>query len=126
VSPSLGCGLGNVFATFQDGSNLIVSNSAPVTVDGPASLGCPQSGGTHNLSVNVTGGANGVIASAPTGINCGTTCNAAFATGSSVALTATPNLGHTFVGWGLGCTSVIGATCNVTMNADVTVSATFN
>jgi List-Bact-rpt repeat protein len=126
VSPSLGCGLGNVFATMKDGSNLIVSNSAPVTVDGPASQGCPQSGGTHNLSVNVTNGANGVITSAPAGINCGTTCSAAFATGSSVALTAAPNAGHTFGNWVFGCTSVLGATCNVTMNADVTVSATFN
>jgi hypothetical protein len=126
VSPSLGCGFGNVFATMKDGSNLIVSNSAQVTVDGPASLGCPQGGGTHNLSVNVTGGANGVITSAPTGINCGTTCNAAFATGSSVALTATPNIGHTFLGWGSGCTTISGNTCNVTMNSDVVVAASFN
>jgi hypothetical protein len=126
VSPSLGCGFGNVFATFKDGSNLVVSNSAHIIVDGPASLGCPQGGGTHNLSVNVTGGANGVITSAPAGINCGTTCSAAFSAGSSVALTAAPNAGHSFGGWGVGCTSVIGATCNVTINTDVTVSAIFN
>jgi hypothetical protein len=127
VSPSLGCGVADIFAIFKDGSNLIVSNSAAVTVDGPASLGCPQGGGTHNLSVNVTGGANGVIMSAPSGINCGTTCSAAFASGSSVALTATPNPGHTVGVWG-GCTTISGsgATCNVTMNADIAVSASFN
>src|SRR5260370_8324712 len=54
VSPSLGCGVGNISATFKDGSNLIVSNSAAVTVDGPASLACPQAGATPNHSVNVT------------------------------------------------------------------------
>jgi Divergent InlB B-repeat domain len=126
VSPSLGCGLGNVFATLKDGSNLVVSNSVPVTVDGPASLGCPQSGATHNLSVNVTsGGANGVIVSSPAGINCGTTCSAAFAVNSSVALTPTPITPHTFGGW-VNCTTTSGTTCNVTMTTDVTVDASFN
>jgi hypothetical protein len=126
VSPNTNCGTADVFATFRDSGNEIISNSAHITVDGPASLGCPQGGATHNLSVNVTGGANGVITSAPAGINCGTTCSAAFSAGSSVALTAAPNAGHSFGGWGVGCASVIGATCNVTMNTDVTVSAIFN
>ena len=125
VSPSLGCGLGNVFATLKDGSNLVVSNSVPITVDGPASQGCPQGGSTHNLSVSVTGGANGTIVSSPAGINCGTTCSAPFSAGSSVALTATPNTGHTFGTWG-GCATVTGTTCNVTLNSDVTVTASFN
>jgi hypothetical protein len=126
ISPNLNCGVGQIFATFHDSPNDLVSNSATITVDGPASLGCPQGGVTHNLSVDVIGGANGVITSSPTGINCGATCAAAFAAGSSVALTPTPNAGHTFGGWGAGCTSVSGSTCNVTMNADVTVSASFN
>jgi hypothetical protein len=122
VSPSTNCGTAAVTATFNDSGNLIVSNSVTITVDGPASQNCP----THILFVSVTGGANGVIVSSPSGIDCGATCSAAFASGSSVALTATPNSGHTFGGWAAGCTTVSGTTCNVTMNADVTVSATFN
>jgi hypothetical protein len=125
VSPGGGCGQGNIFATFKDGSNLVVSNSALVIVDGPASQGCPTAGATHNLSVNVTGGANGVITSSPAGINCGATCAAAFGSGSSVALTASPISGHSFGSWG-GCTTVSGTTCNVTMNSDLTVTASFN
>jgi hypothetical protein len=126
VSPNLGCGLGNVFATFKDGSNLVISNSVPITVEGPASQGCPQGGGTHNLSLSVTNGSFGVITSSPAGITCGTTCAVPFAAGSSVALTAVANTGHTFGGWGVGCTTISGATCNVTMNADVAITATFN
>lgn len=126
VSPNLGCGVGNVFATFKDGSNLVISNSVPVTVEGPASQGCPQGGGTHNLSLSVTNGSFGVITSSPSGISCGTACAAPFAAGSSVALTAAPATGHTFGGWGVGCTTSSGTTCNITMNADVALTATFN
>jgi hypothetical protein len=125
-----GCGVANISASFfTDNGNRkgnVVVGFMTVTVDGPASLGCPQGTSTQNLSVSVTGGSNGVIASSPAGINCGTTCSAAFPTGSSVALTPTPNSGHTFGGWGAGCTTISGTTCNVTMNGDVTVSATFN
>ncbi|HEY6337952.1 MAG TPA: hypothetical protein VIW68_05620 [Candidatus Sulfotelmatobacter sp.] len=126
VSPNTNCGVAQIFASFHDSPNDVVSNLVTVTVDGPASLGCPQGSVTENLSVDVTGAANGVIVSSPSGINCGTTCSAAFAFGSSVALTPTPNTGHTFGGWGVGCTTVTGTTCNVTMNTNVAVSATFN
>lgn len=126
VSPNTNCGTAQVFATFQDGSNEVVSNTATITVDGPASEGCPQGGATFNLSLSVTGGSDGMIVSSPAGISCGATCSAAFTSGTSVALTATANSGHTFTGWGSGCTSISGNTCNVTMNANISVTATFN
>lgn len=126
VHPNTNCGRANVFATFNDGGNVIVSNSANITVDGPASLGCPQGGGTFNLSLAVTGAANGAIVSSPAGIDCGATCAAPFAAGSSVTLTATPITGHSFGGWGAGCTVVSGTSCTVIVNTDITISATFN
>ena len=126
VSPNTNCGTANVFATLKDGGNDVVSNSSTITVDGPASEGCPQGGATFNLSLSVTGGTFGTIVSSPAGISCGATCSAAFTTGTSVALTATPLSGHTFGGWGSGCTTISGNTCNVTMNANITVTATFN
>ena len=126
VSPNTNCGTANVFATLQDGGNDVVSNSALITVEGPASEGCPQGGATFNLSLSVTGGANGTIVSSPAGISCGATCSAAFTTGTSVALTATASNGHSFSGWGSGCTTINANTCNVTMNANITVTATFN
>lgn len=129
VSPNTNCGVAQIYATTHDSGNDVVSNQVSITVDGPVSLGCPQSTFTYNLSVDVTGGAgDGTIVSAPQGINCGTTCGFAFPAGSSVALTAAPNLGRTFLGWGTGCTSTTGggATCNVTMNTDVAVTASFD
>ena len=129
VSPNTNCGVAQIFATMHDSPNDIVSNMVSITVDGPASQGCPQGGATNNLSVVISsGGADGTVASSPPGINCGSTCSAAFATGTSVALTATPLAGKSFNGWASGCASITGggATCNVTLSSDVTVTGSFN
>jgi hypothetical protein len=122
------CGIANLSASIYTSGNPqgnVVVGFATVTVDGPASLGCPQGGATHNLSVGVTGGANGVIVSSPAGINCGSTCAAPFASGTTVVLSATPNTGHTFGSWG-GCDSQSGLSCSVTLSSDRTVNASFN
>lgn len=123
VSPNLGCGTANVFATLHDGSNDIVSNGAHITVDGPASLGCPQGGALSNLAV-VIGAGTGTITSAPAGINCGTTCAAQFPTGTTVSLTATPISPSTSVSWA-NCDTSSGTACTVFLQTDRTVTATF-
>ena len=77
------------------------------------------------LTIAVTGGGRGSIASNPVGINCGSDCSEAYVGGTSVTLTATPFSGSSFGGWsGGGCTGT--GTCNVTLIASVTVTATFN
>lgn len=73
------------------------------------------------LSVTITG--SGTVTSNPAGINCPTTCSTTFDSGTTVSLTATPSSGWTFAGWGGACTGT--GTCVVTMNAAVTITATF-
>jgi len=124
VSPSLGCGTANVYATFYDSPNQVTSNSAFITVDGPASLGCPQSGALSNLSVTITTG-TGKVTSAPAGITCGTVCAAQFTTGTTVELTATLISPSTSVTWG-NCDSSTGTVCTVLLQADRVVTAAFN
>jgi hypothetical protein len=124
VSPSLGCGTANVYATYYDSPNQITSNSAFITVDGPASLGCPQSGALSNLSVTITTG-TGTVTSAPAGITCGTVCAAQFTTGTTVELTAAPVSPSTSVAW-TNCDSSTGTVCTVLLQADRVVSAAFN
>jgi len=130
LTDGVACGVGNISASFYTDGNKsgnVVVGFMTVTVEGPASQGCPQGTATNNLSVDVTAGAaDGVIVSAPAGINCGSTCTAAFPANSSVSLTATPISGKQFNGWASGCTTTSGLTCNVTLNTDVTVSASFN
>lgn len=123
VSPNTACGIANITATFDDGGNLVISNTSNITVEGPASLGCPQGGSTSSLSVNVTG--TGTVTSSPAGIDCGTICAAQFTTGTTVTLTAAPTSPATAVTWG-GCDTSSATTCSVLLQANTVVTAAFN
>ncbi len=79
--------------------------------------------GAATFALGVTKSGSGTVSSVPAGINCGTTCSASFASGTQVALTATPASGYTFDGWSGACTGI--SVCNVTMNAAAAVTATF-
>jgi hypothetical protein len=77
------------------------------------------------LTVHKAGSGSGGVTSSPAGINCGSTCAAQFDHGTQITLTATPASGSSFAGWsGGGCSGT--GTCMVTLNADTTVTATFN
>ena len=80
----------------------------------------------YQLSISNTSdaffGTFGTVTSAPSGINCGTTCAAAFPSGQSVTLTATPTAEVTFKGWnGAGCAGT--GSCTVTMSQAQSVTA---
>jgi hypothetical protein len=128
VSPSadLHCGLANIFATMQDGKNDVVSNSAAVTVDGSADLGCTPAGTPPTLTVNFSGTATGTVVSTPAGIDCSSpsSCNAEFTQGSTVTLTGTPTGTSVSVTWN-GCNTVTGFNCSVVMENSLAVTATF-
>ena len=51
------------------------------------------------LTVSTTGDGQGTVTSTPAGITCGNDCDATYAAGTVVNLTATPNGGSTFGGW---------------------------
>jgi len=78
----------------------------------------------NTLTVSKAGTGSGTVTSSNGAINCGTTCSAAYASGTSVALTATPASGSVFSGWsGAGCSGT--GRCVVTMSAAQAVAATF-
>lgn len=80
-----------------------------------------------NQSGNYTGG---TVTSLPPGIDCsgngtwGGTCSAAFLAGTNVTLTATPDPGYRFLGWGGDCTGTA-PTCILTMTRNMWVVAYF-
>lgn len=76
------------------------------------------------LTLTKSGTGSGTITSNPVGLDCGAVCTPSFASNTSVALTATSSVGSTFTGWSGACTGT--GTCNVTMDAAKSVTATFN
>jgi hypothetical protein len=79
------------------------------------------------LTVAEAGTGTGQVTSSPLGINCSATsnqCAAQFAAGTSVTLTASASSGSSFTGWSGGVCSGAG-TCQLTLSADTTVTATF-
>ena len=81
-------------------------------------------GGYFILNVSKGGTGTGTVSSSPTGINCGSTCSALYASGTSVTLTAAPESGSIFAGWSGACAGYA-TTCTVTMSVAKNVAATF-
>ena len=76
----------------------------------------------HTLSVGTTG--NGDVTSDDTNITCGSDCEETYDYGTSVTLTATPDVGWELAGWsGGGCSGT--GTCTTTVTAAATVTASF-
>jgi hypothetical protein len=126
-SPNLGCGLADIFATLQDGSNDVVSNSAAVTVDGTGA-GCTPAGPLPILTVSFAGLGTGTVTG--NGISCSSpsSCSNQFTAGTTVTLTAVPTGVSTFGSW-TNCNSTGGAgnsVCTVLVENNTTVTATFN
>lgn len=71
-----------------------------------------------------TGLGDGVVASTPAGIDCGTSCSANFDI-ADVVLTATAATGSVFVGWSGACTGTI-LTCTVRMDQAKEATASFS
>ena len=105
--------------------------TASVTVFNPAPAGGTSGGATFTvisvnvLSVTVQGSAGGSVTSDPTGIDCGSSCNASFQSGTVVTLTALAGSGATFREWRGACggTSTM---CAVTMSQARSVTAVFS
>ena len=96
--------------------------------DGPPSL--PSNpvtpfGSLSQLSVGRAGNGDGTVASNPPGIYCGASCSAAYSSGSTVVLNATPVAGYVFSGWN-GCDAPDGSQCTMTVSASRNVTASFS
>lgn len=75
------------------------------------------------FTLNVSNSGNGVVTSAPSGINCGSSCNYAFSSGNIVTLWTAPDSGYRFIGWSGDCSGT--GDCVLSMNAPHNIAATF-
>jgi hypothetical protein len=83
----------------------------------------PGGGGGGTLTVNKNGTGSGTVTSTPSGIDCGADCSESYSDGTVVTLTASPAGGSIFGGWSGACSGT--GTCQVTMNSNTTVIASF-
>jgi uncharacterized repeat protein (TIGR02543 family) len=103
---------------------ITISDDTSVTAAFSGSGTTPGTG-TFPLSVSVTGA--GTVTGGSS-LSCGaggSICSENETAGSTVALTATPETGATFTGWGGACVGTI-TTCSVTMSSAKSVTATFS
>ena len=84
-----------------------------------------RAGGGLTLSVEKTGTGIGTVTSGPSGIDCGSTCNASFSEGTVVTLTAMADSNSAFISW-TGCESVNGNVCTITLTEQVSLIAIFD
>lgn len=118
---------GNVSFTYHDTNGGGDDTIKASFTDGAGSLQTATAqkhwgdGVTHTVKVTIVG--PGSVSSTPGGITCPSTCSASYASGTAVALTATPDSGATFTGWSGDCTG--SSACSVTTDADRVVTATF-
>lgn len=80
---------------------------------------------SRRLTLSKDGNGSGTILSAPTGIDCGSTCLADFLPDSSVTLSAAASPGSYFVKWAGACSASFSGVCTVTMDAERSAVATF-
>lgn len=96
-----------------------------VGINGPKSVTAtfsPPPPPRYTLTIARSG--NGRVTSSPSGIDCGAACSAAYDSGTSVTLTAAPEGGAAFRGWGAACSGAE-TTCVVQMTESRGVTASF-
>jgi YVTN family beta-propeller protein len=85
-------------AVSPDGSHAYVAD--------PPANGITEVGNSVTLTIEIAGTGLGSVTSTPSGISCGTACQARFPPGTSIALRALAGTGSQFSDWsGTGCSS---------------------
>jgi hypothetical protein len=75
----------------------------------------------HEVTISVTGA--GAV-TAPTGVNCRSTCTSSVNQGTVLSVSANADAGQRFVEWGGGCSGTA-SSCTVTVGARLTITARF-
>jgi hypothetical protein len=99
------------------------TSSQAIVMDGAKNVSATFTRNTYTLSIVKTGSGSGTVTSSPAGISCGINCSASYTAGSSITLTATPDVGSVFTGWTGGCSGT--GTCEVSMTSAKSVTASF-
>jgi hypothetical protein len=79
----------------------------------------------HRVQVTRAGAGSGLVSSNPGGIGCGGVCEADFAEGSVIVLTASPDATSRFAGWGGACAAFADMPCRLPIDGPKQIEARF-
>jgi hypothetical protein len=99
------------------------TSTCQLTVSRARSVTATFTPGAYTLAVTRQGTGTGLVSASLAGLSCGAACEASFAAGSAVTLTASPDPGSVFAGWSGDCSG--SGSCQLTMGAARSASATF-
>lgn len=120
-SITVSASVGDLSPGTYPGSVSITSSDASNSLHLPVSLTITPS--DWGLTVSTAGTGTGSVSENPKGGSCGVDCSS-YPSGTVVKLTATPDTGSTFTGWGGACGGT--GTCSVTMDSNLSVVANFS
>jgi hypothetical protein len=105
--------------------NYSTTTTATLTIGGVSGTFDVTTFASRTLTITKSGTGTGTVTSNPSGINCGSTCNAPFGQGTSVDILAAAAADSTFAGWSVDFigNSSLGT---LTMDSAKAVTATFN
>jgi hypothetical protein len=124
VTLTAGASAGSLFGGWS-GCDSVSGATCTVTMNAAKSVTATFTLQQFTLSVFKTGLGSGTVTSNPTGINCGSDCSESYLSGTTVVLTASPDLLSGFGGW-TGCDSSSATTCTVNMNEARAVTVRFS
>ena len=122
VTLTAAAAVGSTFTGWSGGGCSGTAPTCTVPMSASSSVTANFDPVTYPLTATTTG--SGTITSSPGSINCPASCSDSFNYSTTVTLTATPQAGQAFTGWGGACSGTA-PTCTVTMDQARNVTASF-
>lgn len=116
---------GSFFVGWGGDCASCIGASCILVVNSPKSCSAQFDIVRYRLNVSLLGTGSGTVVSSPAGIQCPQDCQEQYPQGTYINLTAKPNPGSQFLGWGVDCAACSTLSCSISMSSDTLCEAHF-